>query len=295
MSSPDIAIIGAGRVGTALGVLAARSGWGVLVASRRAAAAEAAARRIDDRARACSVAQAASAAGLILLTVPDDAIGTLCGELAAGGALAHRPVVAHCSGALSSEVLAPARQAGCPVGSCHPLQTFPTVDAAVERLHGARFFIEGDESAIAALEPLVRDVGGRAVRIAGDRKTLYHAAAVLASNGLVTLLDAVGRLGAAAGLDADEHRTALGPLVRATVDNVLSLGPPVALTGPIERGDVATIRCHVAALRRDVPDVAEAFCALGKLTVDLARRKGSIDAETARTLRDVLDTPHGKE
>ncbi|MFW6133217.1 MAG: Rossmann-like and DUF2520 domain-containing protein [Planctomycetota bacterium] len=287
---PDIAIIGAGRVGTAVGVLAARANWPVAaVASRTPASAEAAARRIGPDVRAVSPVEAARAGGLVLLTVPDGAVAGVCAELAEEGALVHRPLVAHCSGALDSGVLSPARRVGCEAASCHPLQTFPTVAAAVERLGGASFFIEGDESAAQALERLVAAVGGRARRIAGGTKVLYHAAAVMACNELVALLDGAARLGAAAGLDPREHLAALGPLVRATVENVLSLGAERALTGPVERGDVETVRRHAEALGGVEAPLRAAYCALGRLTVDLARRKGSIDAETARALRAALD------
>lgn len=296
-SLPDIAIVGPGKVGTAIGILATKAGRAVTaVGGRNAARTAQAAAAIGRGTKACTPRQAAGAAGLVLLTVSDDAIGSVCDELAA--AFAKGAVVAHCSGALDSAVLASARGRGCAVGSMHPLQTFPTVTAAVNALPGAYCFIEGDAAAVAALDCLAADIGARPVPIASRAKPLYHAAAVVACNYLTALLDAAGALCRQAGIDEPTARAALAPLVRSTLENVLAAGPEAALTGPIARGDETTVQRHLAAMasgEAELAELAELYRALGRWTVALALRKGTIDAAQAKALRRLLNAPIGKE
>ena len=294
---PAISIIGPGKVGTALGVLCARAGWPLrAVAGRDLAKARAGTRAIALALRESLVrrashpaprsgsrlarladlplspVEAARAGELVLLTVPDDAIGPLCRRLADAGAFRKGAIVAHCSGALGSDVLAPARDCGCHVGSMHPLQTFPTVEAALGKLPGSYFFIEGDPPVARTLSRLAVAVGGIPIRIAPQAKTLYHAAACVASNYLVTLMDAALQVGSAAGIAPAKLLRALEPLVRATVDNVFALGPARALTGPIARGDAQTVRRHQKALRRANPRLAALYAILARWTEDLAKR-----------------------
>jgi len=294
---PDIAIVGPGKVGRTLGVLATRAGWHVAaVAGRTPEQSQAAAAVIGHGARAATASEAAGAGGLVLLTVQDAHIAPLCEQLAEAGALGRGTIVAHCSGALSSEVLAPARDAcGCRVGSMHPLQTFPTVEAAEAELPGAYCFIEGDEPATAVLAELAESIGCTAVHIAPAGKVLYHAAAVMACNYLATLLDAAAELAERGGVPRQTHRAAIEPLVRATLANVFSMGPAAALTGPVARGDVETVARHLAAIDRPGDSLGDLYRAAGKRTVDLATEKGTIDRATADALRKLLDRKPTKE
>jgi len=284
--SINISIIGPGRVGTAIGVLAARAGLCVAaVAGRSRRRAKAAAARIGRRTQALSPAGAAAAGELVLLTVPDDAIAPLCGRLARAKAFRCGAVVAHCSGALSSEVLLPAVEAcECRIGSMHPLQTFPTWQAAVKAMGGTCCFIEGDRLAVASLKRLASAIGGVPVRIEPQAKALYHAAAVVACNDLVALLDAAVAIGQAAGISQRRGLAALEPLVRATVDNVFAMGPAKALTGPVARGDLQTVRRHLAALRRAAPQLVRLYAALAEHAARLAVRKGTLSQPAATRL-----------
>jgi len=294
-SFPDISIIGPGKVGTALGVLAARASLTVAAVAgggpgRAAAAAEA----IDFEVGVCSPVDAAGAGGLVLLTVPDDAIADLCAELARRQAFNPGTTVAHCSGALGSDVLAPARdQCGCLVGSMHPLQTFPTVEAAIEHLPGTWCFCEGDELAVAVLERLAAAIGARPARVDAGAKALYHAAAVTACNYLVALLDAAGTLAGSAGVAPDTWVVAAEAIVRATVENVCRLGPAGALTGPIARGDVSTVARHVEAMAGQPEALRNLYRVAGMYTIELALRKGSIAQPQAVALREALNRPPG--
>ena len=277
--SGNISIIGRGKVGMAIGELAGRAGLHVAAVADRAGA-----------------QQAAGAAGLVLLTVPDDAIERLCADLAAADAFAEGSVVAHCSGALSSEILAPAREAcGCHVGSMHPMQTFPTAEAAVAKLPGAYCFCEGDQQAVAALEQLARAIGGRPIRMDPAGKALYHAAAVMACNYVTALLDAAVALFGRAGIDAQDAIAAIAPLVRATVENVAAMGPAKALTGPIARGDQGVVARHLEAMGRCDEELLELYKAAGRWTVELALRKGTIDDAKADALRELLAGRKTKE
>jgi predicted short-subunit dehydrogenase-like oxidoreductase (DUF2520 family) len=287
---PSIAIIGVGKVGTALGALAVRSGYRVTaVAGRNRRRTEEAASRIGVEVPVLSPPEAAGRAGLVLLAMPDDAIEASCRELVTDRAFARGSLVAHCSGALSSECLAPARQElDCRVASFHPLQSFPTVEAALANLPGSYCFDEGDEAALVALEELGAAIGAHCVRIDTEHKALYHAAAVMACNYLTGLLDAALTLAASARIERRTAWRALEPLIRATVDNISELGTEAALTGPIARGDRRTVTSHLAALHQSAPELSDLYRALGSWTVGLAMRKGSIEESDSRALLEAL-------
>ncbi len=289
----DISIIGAGVVGTAIGVLAARAGYRVVaVASRSDDAAARAADRIDGDVVVCAPAEAASRADLLLLTVPDDTIATVATELAEADAVRPGTVAAHCSGALGSEALAPlAERCDAVVASMHPLQTFPSILVAIDSLPGAYCFCEGDHRAVSVVMQLAGHIGCVPVEIEAERKTLYHAAACMACNYLATLQEAAIATAALAGIGAEPARRALAPLVAATVANVKDMGPQMALTGPIARGDVQTVSQHIRALDAVDTDLAALYRHLGRRTIDLARQGGKIAENIARDLRAALRKP----
>jgi predicted short-subunit dehydrogenase-like oxidoreductase (DUF2520 family) len=290
MAERELSIIGPGKVGQALGLLAAKAGYRVVaIGARDLERAKVAAGAIGDDVIACGSAEAAAAAGMVLLTVSDDAIASVCARIAEADAFRKGAVVAHCCGALGSDVLAPARDwCGCFIGSMHPLQTFPTVRAAIERLGGAYFFCEGDATAVEALERLAAALGGTPVRIDAGAKALYHAAAVVACNYLTALIDAALDLARKAGIDRATAWSAMEPLVRATVANIAEVGPEQSLTGPIARGDADTVRRHLSALADGPVELDELYRAAGKWAVLLAARKGTLSAGSAEELRRLL-------
>ena len=285
----DLSIVGPGHVGSTLAVLAVRAGLRVAVGGRRIERARQAALEAGEGAAACTIDRAVAAGRLVLLTVSDPAIAPLCSDLAQRGRFRAGQVVAHCSGLLDSEALAPARRAGCHVGSLHPLATFPTVSAACEAFDYTWCFVEGDEPAVEALEELARRLGAaRCVRLRPGRKALYHASAVFACNYLATLLDAAADLARQAGVPDHQALPAMEGLVRATVDNVLTLGPAAALTGPIARGDVQAVRLHLESMADLEPSLVALYRQAGLRTVELALKRGSIDDAQANALRQVL-------
>ena len=211
-------------------------------------------------------------AKVVLLAVRDDSLGPLVQQLVASRAARRGQVFLHLSGALTSDVLKPLRRQGVRVGSMHPLMTVSAVPArAARHFRGATFALEGDPAAVRAARGLVQSLGGVPVVIRARDKARYHAGAVFASNYVVAALDAAQRLLMGAGFTDRGARRALAPLTAASVANEAAQGAVASLTGPIVRGDLATIRKHLAALD---PETRALYKALGTATLALARQGG---------------------
>lgn len=280
---PKVAVIGAGRVGTAFALRLKEKGYPVVaVASRSPASAGRLAEMTG--AKACGAEEAARAGELVLLTTPDGVIAVVAEEISREGGFCPGQFVAHASGALPAAVLSLARQAGAAVFSLHPLQSFATPELAADRLPGSYFTFEGDADALPLARRLVADLDGILFELDAAAKPLYHAAACVASNYLVTLLGLVLTLAERAGLPRDGIFPAFLPLIQGTLQNVGAVGPVTGLTGPVARGDVETIRQHARAMERDA---WELYRVLGLHTVKLARRKG-LSPETARELEKIF-------
>ena len=223
---------------------------------------------------------AAKGAEVVVISTPDAAIAPVCEEMAATGALDGANAVAHASGATGLDALAPDAAAGARTLSVHPLQTCPTVEAGVERIPGSTFAVtsvEGDDEAFALGERLALDAGGHPVRIEDARKPLYHAAAVYASNYLVTVTALAEKLGLAAGIG--DPIAALAPLQEATLANIARVGTAEALTGPAVRGDAITLQRNLEALGRYAPEAVRSYVVLADLALGLAERAGRAPAD----------------
>jgi predicted short-subunit dehydrogenase-like oxidoreductase (DUF2520 family) len=283
----DIALVGAGRVGTAVAVLLGRAGHSIVGAAGRQGS-RARAEKFLPGVPFLPAADAARAAEAVILGVPDDVIASVCADVAAGDAFRGGQLVAHLSGAAPLLALGSARAAGALVLSLHPVQTFPDVEAGIERLPGSAVAVTAwEEEAFRAGERLAGDVGGRPFRISEERKALYHAAAVFCSNYLVAVEGLAERLFRAAGVE--DPMEVFGPLARATLDNVLRAGPEDALTGPVARGDAGTIRRNLDALSTHAPDAVAAYVALARASLALADRSGRLSAEGRARVLEVLD------
>lgn len=268
--APTLNIIGAGHVGRALGRLFAAGGIFAIgdVMARSAQRAQEAVAFIG-AGRPVHDAGALRAAQAWMLAVPDDQIAPVCAQLDALGLLAGA-VVFHCSGAKTSGEL-PAR--GASVASVHPVRSFADPATVAASFAGTFCGIEGDERALALLAPAFEAAGARLVPIDAHAKTVYHAASVFASNYLVTVLDAALRAYQAAGIAPEVARELARPLASETLANVLRMGPEQALSGPIARGDMATVaRQQQAVSGWDAP-TGELYRALAEATVALARRR----------------------
>jgi predicted short-subunit dehydrogenase-like oxidoreductase (DUF2520 family) len=168
------------------------------------------------------------------------------------------------------------------------------VDQAEKLMPGSFCAIEGDETALPVVRQLVQDVGGILMEIAPEAKPLYHAAAVAASNYLVALMDLALKLDREAGILPGVSFRALWPLIKGTLNNIGAKGIPAALTGPIARGDVDTVRAHVRAIEAHAPGCLMIYKTLGLYTVNLARDKGTCSTEAAEALTVLLQPKHPK-
>ncbi|MBI3280674.1 MAG: DUF2520 domain-containing protein [Acidobacteria bacterium] len=282
----DIAIAGAGRLAQALGRLLVERKWPVAaVASRSPVHARQAAAFVGHGVAAVPYAALGNYATRFLICVSDDAIAPVAEELAAAGVRAG--IAVHSSGVHGAEPLGALARAGLSCGTLHPLQTIASPEQGIEALPRAFFAVAGEEAAAGWAEAMVRSLGGEPLRIPLEAKPLYHAAAVLASNYLIGLIDAAVILMERAGVEAAQARAALAPLVRASVDNALRMTPEAALTGPIRRGDLATVRSHLSVLAAASPAIAELYRAAGRHVIDLARRAG-LSPEAAARVDDAL-------
>jgi predicted short-subunit dehydrogenase-like oxidoreductase (DUF2520 family) len=279
-----IGIIGAGRVGTALGTALARAGHAVVAVS---AVSEASVRRAAASFPAAVIAEPALVAeqsDLVLLTVPDDVLPGLVAGLAATEAPVAGRMLAHASGRYGIAVLEPATRGGALPLALHPVMTFTGRDEDVDRLKGLCFGVTAPDVLRPAAEALVIEMGGEPVFIAESDRELYHAAIAFAANHLITLVTSAAELLSGAGV-SDPARM-LGPLLTASLDNALRLGD-AGLTGPVARGDAGTVAAHVAALSGS-PTVRSAYIAMARLTADRALAAGLLAPADAERLLDVL-------
>jgi predicted short-subunit dehydrogenase-like oxidoreductase (DUF2520 family) len=226
---------------------------------------------------------------VVFITTPDDAIQSTCERIAQHNGFEKDSVVIHCSGALSSAILLSARHCQARVATLHPLQSFASAEQAEKLVSGSYFAVEGDEVALPVVRQLVADLNGVLLEITPEGKTLYHAAAVVASNYLVTLVHAAQALNRSAGMSPELSFKALHPLIQGTLKNIGSKGIPEALTGPIARGDVETVRAHLKTIEEQTPELLAIYMVLGRCTVDLAKAKGSLDDKAAEELVRILE------
>jgi predicted short-subunit dehydrogenase-like oxidoreductase (DUF2520 family) len=214
----------------------------------------------------------------VFLSVPDDALPEMAHTLAGQGSAPGGCAAYHLSGAVSTDVLAPLHHRGYAVGSIHPLQALAHPVTGALRLPGSYFAVSGEPEAVRTAHRILRPIDGRALSIPVARKALYHAGAVVAANFVPTLLAMAGRLLVQAGVPQDEALDALLPLVRGALANAEELGLVEALTGPVARGDVETVRIHLHTME---PREREVYRTLGRELVVLARAQGLDDEEAA--------------
>lgn len=293
MIQKTVAIIGAGRVGSSVGFLLARAGYAVTaVAAQTAVTRERALAFIGGGESATDAVKAANA-DIVFITTPDRAIREVCEEIARGGGLKQGALVVHMSGAHSLDLLDAAKEAGASRAVIHPLQSVPSMEQGVRNLPGSYFRVEADAGALPAARELVKALGGIELAMpkwTPDRHSasLYHAGAVAVSNYFVALIDFGLKYYEALGADRQEALRAVLPLIKGTLTNVETLGIPAALTGPIVRGDIETVRGHLEAMRERAPELLDLYRALAKQTIAVARERG-LDDEKASELESVIE------
>ncbi|MBI4282330.1 MAG: DUF2520 domain-containing protein [Chloroflexi bacterium] len=281
-----VGFIGAGRAATGLALALHQRGYRVTaVASRTLASAEVLAGRIQGCTSLKTPQEVADGCDLVFITTSDDAIATV-----ARSVQWHRDMgVVHCSGAESAAILDAARKQGARVGSFHPMQTFPAISYGGANLAGVAFAVEGPPPLIDTLKEMAHALGGWPVEIAPEHRALYHLSGFLACGAVVTLVGQAAEVWKVMGYTREEGLKVLFPLLRSTVDSLEAQGIPTALTGPISRGDVGTVRKHLDALECQAPSVLPLYCQVALGAVALSREKGGIDQVKEREITALLE------
>jgi predicted short-subunit dehydrogenase-like oxidoreductase (DUF2520 family) len=271
-----LAIIGGGRMGRGLALALADAGEQCHLWSRREAGG--------------AVSDAVSGAATVILAVPDDAIAPVAGELALARAISADQVVLHLSGVHGRSALAALDAVGAALGSLHPLQTVSDPATAARRWRGAYAAVEGDERAANAASRIAELLGMFPFPIASASKIKYHAGAAMAGNYSVVLAGMAARLAREAGVPEGLANRIYLPLLAGAVENLGTSGAVSALTGPIKRGDAATVQLHLSTL---ADDERRLYVALGLEALQLARAAG-LDPQLAMNVEAILRRPTGR-
>jgi len=275
-------------VGTALGAALARAGHSVVAASGVSAESLRRAERVLPGVPIVAPDEVVALADFVLLAVPDDALRALVAGLAATGAWRGGQLVGHTSGAQGIGVLDPAAARGVLALALHPVMTFTGRPEDVERVEGATFGVTAPDELRPVAESLVVEMGGEPVWVPEVARPLYHAALTIGSNHLVTLVnDALGMLD---GADVEQPARLLAPLLSAALDNVLRLGD-AALTGPVSRGDVATLATHLRTIAAEAPDVLPSYLAMARRTAERAHASGRLSEPQLAAVLETLAQP----
>jgi len=288
---PVIAIVGCGKVGTALAKFLSEAGYGI---SGLASKSFSSAKRLADLTGAGRFTtipwEITKKADIVFLTTPDSEISDTCSNIAFNEGFKRDSVVLHCSGALPSTILSSAKSCGAFIGSMHPMQSFALNEGDESPFHGIIFAVEGDAQALHIAIKIAVDLGADCISISMEDKTLYHAAAVVASNYLVTLLSLAFRLIEHAGISGSDTWKVLKPLIKGTLLNIEKAGIPAALTGPVARGDIKTVERHIKAIREKSPELLDLYNTLGFHTIGIAESKGTLSKKSADILKKISNS-----
>ncbi|MGH8880002.1 MAG: Rossmann-like and DUF2520 domain-containing protein [Stackebrandtia sp.] len=288
----DIGVVSAGRVGSILGSALARAGHHIVATAAVSAESKRRAGRLLPDAEILPVDEVARRAGLLLIAVPDDAIGDLVAGLASGGHLQPGQFVVHTSGAHGIDVLRPVAELGGLPMALHPVMTFTGRPEDLDRLAGVSFGVTAPQVLRPVAEALVVEMGGEPEFIPEESRALYHAALSHGANHMVTLINESMTLLRSSGVAHPDRM--LAPLLSAGLDNTLRLGDN-ALTGPIARGDSGTVARHLDVLARVAPDSVDAYRVLARRTADRAIEARQLSVEAAEPLLEVLAGPRDDE
>jgi predicted short-subunit dehydrogenase-like oxidoreductase (DUF2520 family) len=281
-----IGVVGAGRVGAVLAAALRAAGHEISAVAGESAGSRTRIETLLPGVRVDKPTAVSRSCDLLLLTVPDDMLPNVVAMLSASGAIRPGQQVVHTSGKHGLAVLEPAAALGAHVLAMHPAMTFTGTDLDLGRLPGCVFGVTAVDATRSLAEGLVADLGGSVVWVAEERRTLYHAGLAHGANHLVTLVTQAMDMLRASGAD-DPART-LRPLLTAALDNALSYGD-AALTGPIVRGDVETVRAHLADIAATTPGNLESYVAMARATANRAVLDGRLLPIRAAKLVGILN------
>ncbi len=292
-----IAIIGLGMVGTAIGRLLSKAGHEIVAVADKSPAAMKRALPYTGGKAFRDPKKAVTEADCILITTPDDIIATACAGIA-DSRLVKDKFIFHMSGAGGLDLLASAKEAGALTAVIHPLQSFSSIDTAINNIPGSIFGITAKSKAKKNAQVIVKDLNGIPIFITSAQKPLYHAAACFASNYLVSLLNVVEAIYESIGISNENARRAYLPLIYGTLHNIEQKGSIQALTGPIARGDEGTIKKHIIAMDKKQPQYLSLYSSLGLIATEIAQKKGTLSSKQAKNINDflkgVIDNEHSK-
>ena len=281
-----IGVVGAGRVGAVLAAALREAGHEIAAVAGESHASRTRIDTLLPGVRVDKPTAVSRACDLLLLTVPDDMLSNVVTMLAASGAIREGQYVVHTSGKHGLAVLQPAADAGAHVLAMHPAMTFTGTDVDLTRLEGCVYGVTAHPDTEELATRLVADLRGRLVRVEEDRRALYHAGLAHGANHLVTLVSQAMDLLRDSG--ADDPAATLRPLLTAALDNALEYGS-AALTGPIVRGDVETVRAHLRDIAANRPATLESYVAMARATANQAVVDGRLLPIRAAKLVGVLN------
>jgi predicted short-subunit dehydrogenase-like oxidoreductase (DUF2520 family) len=280
-----IGVIGAGRVGAALAAALRDAGHEIVAAAGESDASRQRLAALLPDVRRAKPTDVARASDVLLLTVPDDMLPNVVTMLAASGVLCEDQYVVHTSGRHGLAVLRPAEAVGARIVALHPAMTFTGTTVDLDRLAGCVFGLTAGAGERALAEQLVADLGGRPMWVPEEMRTLYHAGLAHGANHLVTLVSEAMEMLAAAG--ADDPAGTLRPLLTAALHNALERGD-AALTGPIVRGDLGTVRAHLDDLAANAPHTLPSYVAMARATLARAVTDGRLVPLRAMRIHEAL-------
>lgn len=283
----SIGVVGAGRVGAVLAAALRTAGHRVVAAAGESGASRTRIETLLPGVPVHKPTDVARACELLLLTVPDDMLENVVTTLVGAGAIRPGQFVVHTSGRHGLEVLRAAAEIGAHTIAMHPAMTFTGTDVDFARLGGCIFGVTAGAADRGIAERLVGELGGTPMWVPEERRTLYHAGLAHGANHLVTLVAQAMDMLVASG--AEDPAATLRPLLSAALDNALSFGD-AALTGPIVRGDLNTVRAHLADIAEATPSALPAYIAMARATADRARADGRLLGIRADQIYALLET-----
>ncbi|EMT38290.1 Rossmann-like and DUF2520 domain-containing protein [Thermoanaerobacter thermohydrosulfuricus] len=282
-----IGFVGAGVVGTSLAFLLSQNGINISgFLSRNLESAKKSA-EFTQSSVFSSYEEVITNSDVIIISTNDNSIPEVVNNLSQYKEILKEKTFAHLSGALNLEVLNPLKDENNFIMVLHPIQTCPSVSSALELLPKSYFTLEGDEKAVEIGKEIVNKISGKYIVLNNIVRPLYHAACVVASNYLVALSKFSLLLLKESGFPFENYPDALIPLMEGTLKNIKEKGTTDALTGPIARGDVNTVKLHLENIKD--PSLEELYKSLGKLTLEIAYEKGSFNNEKYFELEGILN------
>ena len=265
-----ISFIGAGKVSSALGVYFISKGFEINGYYSRSFKSAKYAAEFTNSTAFSELATLLGESNMIWITTPDDQIEEVVKQILSFSVPdVNLKTILHASGVHSLDVLEPLARGGYNIAAAHPLMAFNDPASAAKRMPGVWFAIEDAPQSVMSLEKFFDKCGNHTFRLETGSKTLYHAAACMLSNYMVTLLDASYRMFEHVGLNEEETQAATTPLLESVIENLKDKSTAEALTGPIKRLDRETVNMHLASLTDEMPEMLQLYKLLGKQTMQM--------------------------